>query len=86
MYYGTACGSCSEHCPTQAVKMIPYVDGLTIPEIDNTICIGCGACEHACPVTDPYPAIYIATNEVHVLAEKPVTEKVEYEEKDEFAF
>lgn len=83
---GTACGSCSEHCPTQAVKMIPYKEDLTIPEIDQTICIGCGACEYACPVTEPHPAIFVATNAVHKLAEEPKTEKLEYEETDDFPF
>ena len=74
---GTACGSCSEHCPTQAVKMVPYKDDLTIPETDQTICIGCGACEYACPVVDPHPAIFVVSNAEHVLAEEPKTEKIE---------
>lgn len=83
---GTACGSCSEHCPTQAVKMVPYKDDLTIPETDQSICIGCGACEYACPVVDPHPAIFVASNAEHVLAEKPKSEKIEYEETEEFPF
>ncbi len=83
---GTACGSCSEHCPTQAVKMVPFKDYLTIPEIDQSICIGCGACEYACPVVDPHPAIYVASNAKHVLSEKPKTEKIEYEETEDFPF
>lgn len=28
---GTSCGACSEHCPTQAIAMVPYKDGLTLP-------------------------------------------------------
>jgi ferredoxin len=90
---GTACGSCSEHCPTQAVKMVPYVNenypvkrDLTAPEIDPDICIGCGACEYACPATDPHKAIFVIANQQHVLAEKPKQEKLEYEETDEFPF
>lgn len=47
--YGTACGACSEHCPTQAMRMVPFRGGLTIPELDPSVCIGCGACEYACP-------------------------------------
>jgi len=34
----TACGACSEHCPTQAVKMVPYKEELTIPQINQEIC------------------------------------------------
>lgn len=83
---GTACGSCSEHCPTQAVYMVPYKDDLTIPEINPDICVGCGACEHACPVTDPHVAIFVAPNKVHQVAEKPVIEELEVEEAEEFPF
>jgi len=72
----TACGSCSEHCPTQAVKMVPYKDSLTIPETDNSLCVGCGACEYACPVV-PYKAIYVDGNAIHQAAEKPKQEKLE---------
>lgn len=45
----TNCAACSEHCPTKAVHMVPFVDGLSIPEVDQTLCIGCGACQYACP-------------------------------------
>jgi ferredoxin len=44
------CGACAEHCPTLAVRMEPYSNGLRIPIIDPTICVGCGACESICPV------------------------------------
>ena len=47
--YGTACGACSEHCPTQAMRMVPFRGSLTIPELDPAVCLGCGACEYACP-------------------------------------
>ena len=47
---GTACGACAEVCPTHAVHMIPYRPGLTAPETDYSLCIGCGHCEYACPV------------------------------------
>jgi ferredoxin len=61
---GTSCGACSEHCPTQAVSMKPYIDGLTLPHIEEDICVGCGGCEYVCPVR-PYKAIYVEPNEVH---------------------
>ncbi len=47
---GNDCGACAEHCPTQAVRMVPYKDNLMIPQTDPSICIGCGSCEHICPV------------------------------------
>jgi ferredoxin len=83
---GKSCGSCSEHCPTQAVKMIPYKGWLTIPETDTSICIGCGACEYACPVHDPHKAIFVVTNKVHEKALSPKSEKIEYKETEEFPF
>jgi len=55
------CASCDEHCSTKAIKMVPYGDPalhLVIPQIDDDLCIGCGACEHACPVR-PSRAIYV---------------------------
>ncbi len=71
-----SCGSCSEHCPTQAVHMVPYKGFLTIPQTNSDICIGCGACEHVCPVTDPHPAIYVVPNKIHKIARKPTKEKL----------
>jgi len=66
----TDCGACSEHCPTQAVHMIPYKNGLTKPEVTEDLCIGCGGCESICPVR-PYPAIYIEGSEKQNKAKKP---------------
>ena len=86
---GTACGSCSEHCPTQAVKMVPFSGDLTIPEINPQICIGCGACEHACPVKDPHVAIFVKGHDVHEIASLPVIEELDDSETgvpEEFPF
>ncbi|MCE5205033.1 MAG: 4Fe-4S dicluster domain-containing protein [Porphyromonadaceae bacterium] len=59
VYYDeTSCGACSEHCPTQAVHMVPYKGVLTIPETDTSICVGCGGCEYVCPAI-PFKAIYV---------------------------
>jgi ferredoxin len=82
----TACGACSEHCPTKAVNMVPYKDKLTIPQINNKICVGCGACEYACPTCPK--SIYVEGNPVHLIAEKPVEEKIEkkVDYKEEFPF
>jgi len=73
----TACGACSEHCPTKAVEMVPYLGDLMIPKVDEKICVGCGACEYACP-TKPDKAIYVESNPYHRKALKPkkkVTDK-----------
>jgi ferredoxin len=76
----TACGACSEHCPTKAVDMVDYPNPankkLKIPEMKADYCIGCGGCEHACP-TKPYKAIFVDGNAVHKIAQKPVIKKVE---------
>jgi len=82
----TACGACSEHCPTKAVDMVFYKGKLTIPEVTDKICIGCGACEHSCP-TNP-KSIYVDGNPVHILAEKPKEKKAEAKPKpaEDFPF
>ncbi len=64
----TSCGACSEHCPTQAVQMVPYKDSLTIPSVNPAICVGCGGCEYVCPAL-PFKAIHVEGNSVHLEAE-----------------
>ena len=81
----TSCGACAEHCPTQAVFMVPYKEGLTIPNTNTNICVGCGACEHICPVR-PHRAIFVDGNPIHLKAKKPEIEEVDYEELEEFPF
>ncbi len=83
---GTDCGACSEHCPTKAVKMIPY-KGLFLPKVNTEICIGCGACEFACP-TEPYKAIYVDGNPVHKTAKKPEVKKIDddFDAEEDFPF
>ena len=72
----TACGACSEHCPTKACHMVPYEGRLLIPEVKDEICIGCGACEYACP-TRPYRAIFVDGNPLHEAASKPESKELE---------
>jgi len=67
------CSACSEHCPTKAVYMVPY-GALMLPELKNELCVGCGACEHACPTT-PLKAIFVVASDEHGRAKKPVSEK-----------
>ena len=80
------CGACSEHCPTKAVKMVPY-NNLHLPEVKNEYCVGCGACEYACP-TKPYKAIYVEGNPIHLTAEKMPEEKLKdkLDYQEEFPF
>ncbi len=82
---GTNCGACAEHCPTQAVRMVPYHDHLTIPEVDVELCVGCGACEFICP-TRPYRAIHIEGNPKHLEAKLIVQEKEPEVKVDDFGF
>ena len=72
----TDCGACDEHCPTKAVRMVDFRDGLMIPEIDTSLCIGCGGCEYICPGR-PSKAIYVIANEVHKTISLPQSEKQE---------
>lgn len=67
---GTKCGACAEHCPTGAVRMVVGETGLPEPIFTSAICIGCGACHHACPVS-PEQAISVSGLAVQAVAEKP---------------
>lgn len=80
----TSCGACSEHCPTQAVRMVDYKGDLTIPSTDTSICVGCGGCEYICPAK-PHKAIYVEGLDKHnkIIIKK---EKVEDVKVDDFGF
>lgn len=83
--HNTDCGACAEHCPTQAVHMIPYKNGLTRPEVTPDLCIGCGGCESICPVK-PYQAIYVEGVTTQQLAQKPAESKKFDKKIDDFGF
>ena len=65
---GVDCGNCARHCPTGAIEMVPLDPndelGAYIPAINESRCIGCGACENLCPAR-PFSAIYVEGHEVH---------------------
>jgi ferredoxin-type protein NapF len=81
----TACGACSEACPTKAVEMVPYEGNLKVPHVNNETCTGCGHCEYACP-TVPFKAIHVDGNPVHLAASPPVIDTAEKEPPVEFPF
>jgi len=62
------CDNCERHCPTGAISLVEKDPGnsesLKIPFVDNSICIGCGACENLCPAR-PFSAIYVEGNVRH---------------------
>lgn len=60
------CGNCARHCPAGAIQMV-HINGdesePMIPAINESRCIGCGACENLCP-SRPFSAIYVEGYEV----------------------
>ena len=65
---GVECGNCARHCPVQAIEMVPLDknDDLSpsVPAVNESRCIGCGACEYVCPAR-PFSAIVVEGHEVH---------------------
>ncbi len=79
------CGACAEHCPTKAVRMVPFEGKLKIPELDNKYCIGCGACEHICPVL-PHKAIFVDGLATQGTAEPPKSKPITIVPMEDFPF
>ncbi len=71
---GTDCAACSEHCPTKAVDTVPYGENLRLPQVSDELCIGCGACEYACPA-QPKKAILVAGQRQHDQAARRIEGK-----------
>ncbi len=95
---GTDCAACAEHCPVQAIEMIPFgnkENRLYIPYVHEEVCIGCGACEHICPVR-PHRAIVIRGlakqtkakefNESMSVYRPELPKKIEVKQSDAFPF
>jgi ferredoxin len=70
----TDCAACSEHCPTKAVDTVPYGDNLRLPQVNQDLCIGCGACEYACPA-QPNKAITVTGQRQHDQATRRIEGK-----------
>ncbi len=66
----TECIVCEEWCPTspkaiylrpaEAVDATGKIKQVKQPYLDPSLCVGCGACEYACPVQDR-PAVYVTS-------------------------
>jgi polyferredoxin len=66
----TPCIVCEEWCPTspKAIYLQPaevadaegHLQQVKQPFVDPHLCVGCGACEYACPVQDR-PAVYVTS-------------------------
>lgn len=82
---GTDCAACSEHCPTKAVDTVPYRAGLRLPQINAELCIGCGACEFACPVK-PQKAITVKPLRRHERAKRAEEQPAKPPPKGGFPF
>ena len=65
-----ACAACAEHCPTAALQFVkgPARYRFTEPKVNEEHCIGCGACQFACPAEGK--AIRIRALDVHEMADE----------------
>ncbi|WP_025270715.1 4Fe-4S dicluster domain-containing protein [Hippea sp. KM1] len=63
----SSCDSCTNICPTDAIKLTPY------PSINEDSCIKCGLCYAACPST----AISIRNDNYRLLNETSSLERIE---------
>ncbi len=65
---GVECGNCARHRPVGAIEMVPSdpddEESPYVPAVNESRCIGCGACEYLCPAR-PCSAIYVEGHEVH---------------------
>ena len=47
--WNTPCKLCYDYCPYDAIELKP-IDGMLRPVLNHDKCMGCGTCEHVCPV------------------------------------
>ena len=65
---GVECGNCARHCPVGAIEMVQLDEdddlSPSVPAVNESRCIGCGACEYVCP-SRPFSAIIVEGHEQH---------------------
>ena len=49
-FRGVECRACGDYCPEQAIRFRLRAGGVAQPELDRSLCSGCGACVKPCPV------------------------------------
>ena len=46
---GVSCMACRDECEVGAIRFKPRLGGPFVPEVDGSLCTGCGNCAPVCP-------------------------------------
>ncbi|MCS7306093.1 MAG: 4Fe-4S binding protein [Thermoguttaceae bacterium] len=84
--YGRNCIVCEEHCPVpeKAIYCVPQeimlrtgqFQTVQLPRVDPNRCIGCGVCEHVCPLDDQPGIRVLSTNEIRHPRHQPIPPEI----------
>lgn len=61
---GVECRVCGELCEFGAIRFRPRLGGVPLPELDEDVCTGCGACLAPCPVGALQRVVLSSTKEI----------------------